>query len=197
MDRKGVKNMINSFKDNEARDSGVIYKSTFEQIKKLYTLNPAQAGELAISAIELLLTGDISSDDIYISLMLEDRREVNKRNQEKYDKRVEANKESKKQEMKLEEIAALHKQKMTQSAIGKRIGITQGAVSKRLTIIKTEFPELLQDDYSNYSKNSSNDNVNDNDNDIIGTNIASDIPSSTSESKLSLVSSPEEKKFVF
>lgn len=49
--------MINQFNDVEARNSGIIYKSTLEQIKKLYAVDPEQAGELAIAAIELVLTG--------------------------------------------------------------------------------------------------------------------------------------------
>ena len=62
--------MIEKFKENEVRASGLIYNSTFEQIKELYEYDPEQAGELAISAIELLLTGDMSTDDVNIRLML-------------------------------------------------------------------------------------------------------------------------------
>ena len=45
---------------------GTIFGGTWEQIKKLYSTNPQQAGELAISAIEMALTGDISSDDFLV-----------------------------------------------------------------------------------------------------------------------------------
>jgi hypothetical protein len=69
--------MITMFNDNEARKSGIIYRSTFNQIKKMYDVNPEQAGELAISAIELVLTGDISSDDALINLILEQNKEIN------------------------------------------------------------------------------------------------------------------------
>lgn len=63
--------MINKFlTDNYFADSGVIYSWQFEQIKKLYKINPEQAGELAISAIELALTGKISSDDYMIDILL-------------------------------------------------------------------------------------------------------------------------------
>jgi hypothetical protein len=62
--------LIEMFKDTQMRNSGLVYNGTLEQIRKLYDLNPEQAGELAISAIELALTGEISSDDILIELML-------------------------------------------------------------------------------------------------------------------------------
>ena len=48
--------MIEQFKELEVRKSGVIYNSTLEQIKNLYPMDPERAGELAISAIELVLS---------------------------------------------------------------------------------------------------------------------------------------------
>ena len=80
--------MIEFFKDNEPRSSGVIYNSTFEQIKKLYEMDPEKAGELAISAIELVLTGDVSSDDAMIDLFLEPIKVINERNQHNYEVKV-------------------------------------------------------------------------------------------------------------
>jgi hypothetical protein len=49
--------MIEMFNEVEMRDSGIIYNSVLEQIRKLYAVDPERAGELAISAIELTLTG--------------------------------------------------------------------------------------------------------------------------------------------
>lgn len=181
--------MINIFKDNEVRDTAVIYKSTFDQIKKLYAVNPQQAGELAISAFELALTGEISSDDFMIGLLLENIKVVNEKQKNRYDKRVEANRESKKEKDKLEMIAELHCQGYSQDRIAKMVGTTQSTISKRLGLIRAEYPELLENysknipksnNYSNYSKNSfysCNDNVNDNDNDNIEDGIQSIPPS--------------------
>lgn len=81
--------MIEVFKESEARNSGVIYNSVFEQIKELYEVDPDQAGELAISAIELVLTGDISSDDINIRLMLTPIKKINEINVAKYETKIE------------------------------------------------------------------------------------------------------------
>jgi hypothetical protein len=49
--------MIKEFNNVETRKSGIIYRGTFNAIKDLYAQNPEMAGELAISAIELVLTG--------------------------------------------------------------------------------------------------------------------------------------------
>ena len=43
-------------------------------------MDPEKAGELAISAIELVLTGDVSSDDAMIDLFLEPIKVINERN---------------------------------------------------------------------------------------------------------------------
>ena len=59
------------------------------QIKKLYEADPERAGELAISVIEFILTGEISSDDMMIDLLLEPIKKITENNQVKYDTKVE------------------------------------------------------------------------------------------------------------
>ena len=87
--------MIENFKDLEVRQSGVIYQSTFEQIKKLYAVDPEKAGELAISAIEMVLCGQISSDDMIVELMLEPTKVVAGKDHVKYDQKVETQRQKK------------------------------------------------------------------------------------------------------
>jgi hypothetical protein len=55
----------------------------------LYQYDPEQAGELAISAIELVLTGDISTDDVSIRLMLKPMQKINENNVAKYESKKE------------------------------------------------------------------------------------------------------------
>ena len=83
--------MIKEFKDLQARPTGIIYESTWEQIKKLYNKNPDLAGELAISIIEQTLTGDISSDDLTIQLICSRLKPINQKAQRRYDNRVKNN----------------------------------------------------------------------------------------------------------
>ena len=136
--------MIEVFKESEARNSGVIYNSVFDQIKELYEVDPDQAGELAISAIELVLTGDISSDDINIRLMLTPIKKINEINVAKYETKIENQKQKKINEMKLDKIAELYQSGLKQREIGERLGLSQQIVSYRIDMIKKKYPELLQ-----------------------------------------------------
>lgn len=176
--------MINSFKDSEVRNSALIYKSTFEQIKKLYNINPEQAGELAISAIELALTGEISSDDYMIDLILENMKVIGEKNKVKYDNKIESQKQKRIEEQKLDLIANLYNGGMKQKDIAVRLNTTPQTISNRMATIRTDFPELLtekikQNDLKikHFNKNQENqvnqsnqayDNDNDNENDNYG-----------------------------
>lgn len=153
--------MIEIFNDIEMRNSGLIYNSTFNQIKQLYAMDPELAGELAISAIELVLTGDISSNDPMIGLMLEPMRKINQNNQTKYDNKVESSKQKKIAELKLDKVAELLNAGYTQKQIGERLGITQQNVSYRVGVIRTKYPELLQIVQTNFtnSTNATNKSV--------------------------------------
>lgn len=136
--------MIEMFNDVPVRKSGIIYNSTFEQIKKLYEMNPEQAGELAIAAIELTLTGQFSSDDVIIELMLEPAKIVGAGDRIKYEQKVENSRQKKINEQKLDQIAALMQQGFKQREVAQKLGLTQQTVSYRWGVIKAQYPELLQ-----------------------------------------------------
>lgn len=135
--------MIQEMKNSEIRDSGVMYSSTLQQIRQLYNISPEKAGEFAISAIELLLTGEISSDDAMIEVMLTPINIINKRTQHNYDMTCERNKKNQYEDGKFELIAELINQGKTQTAIAKELGVSQQTISKRLKIIKNDYPQLL------------------------------------------------------
>ena len=136
--------MIEQFNEIEMRDSGIIYNSVLEQVKKLYVVDPERAGELAISAIELTLTGQISSDDMMIELMLEPTKVSVGKNKIKYDQKVESSKQKKISEQKLDQIADMMQRGFKQREIAQKLGLTQQMVSYRWGIIRTTYPELLQ-----------------------------------------------------
>ena len=135
--------MINNFKESEVRESALIYQSTLEQIKKLYKSDPNMAGELAISAIELALTGEISSDNPMIDVILENMKYVSQKNFDKWEKTKEAKKQKKIDELQLDTIAALYLEGKTQSQISKALDTTQQVISYRLRIIRENYPHLL------------------------------------------------------
>lgn len=136
--------MIEKFNDVEVRSSGVIYNSTFEQIKKMYAVDPELAGELAISAIEIILTDQISSDDPMVDMLLTPAKVINDSNVFKYEMKKQASKDKKVRDMKLEEIADLFYNKgAKQREIAERLGLAQQTVSYRLGIIRSKHPELI------------------------------------------------------
>ena len=146
----------------------MIYESTWEQIKKLYSQNPEMAGELAISVIEQTLTGDISSTDFMIQIICEGLKPINQNAQQKYDNRVKSNKEHKRETQQLDKIVELIDRGKTQEEIGKILGISRQTVSNRIKVIKEEYPELIKVDKckdvkSCKSNDNDNDNVDDND----------------------------------
>lgn len=109
----------------------------------MYAVDPELAGELAISAIELVLTGQISSDDAMIDMLLAPAKVINDNNVQKYEMKIETGKTKKMKDMRLEEIAQLSLKGLRQSEIAKNLGIPQQTVSYRLSLIRTNYPELL------------------------------------------------------
>ena len=137
--------MIDHFNDVEVRGSGVIMSSVFEQVKKMYAVDPDMAGELAISAIELVLTGQFSSDDAMIDMLLAPAKVINDHNVQRYENRKEGSKNKKIKDMKLDEIAEMLQKGMKQKEIAERLHISQQTVSYRMGLIRTQYPELMQD----------------------------------------------------
>ena len=135
--------MIEFFNEVPTKNTGIIYNSTLEQIKKLHAVDPEKAGELAISAIELVLTGQMSSDDVMIDMMLTTIKAINDSNAIKYETRVENTKQKKAREMKLYEIAEMLRKGYKQREIGERLNLSQQNVSYRVGVIRSQYPELM------------------------------------------------------
>lgn len=135
--------MIPYFKDNEVRDTAIIYSSVLDQIKMVYEDNPELAGEIAISAIELVLTGDMSTNNTMIKMSLAATKCIADKNKEKYDRVLEAKRAKVIADGKLDVIAEMAAAGINQKQIGEKLGISQQAVSKKLALIRKEYPELL------------------------------------------------------
>ena len=135
--------MIKEFNEVETRDSAVIYQSGLVQIKKLFAQDPVLAGELAICMCEVALTGQHSSDNMMIDIMLENLKVVSAKNKDRYDKQKEAKRDKYIRENKLTEIVEMLEAGSSQTEIAKKLGITKQAVSKKVRKIREEYPELL------------------------------------------------------
>ena len=138
--------MIKEFKNTEVRPTGVINRGMFEQVKMLYIQNPAAGGELAVSLMEHVLTGDHSSDDFMVAFAIANHQETIAKNQARWD----ATKEAKQVaiEDSLREIAELFNGGMKQVEIARKLGMSAGNVSKKLSKIRKEFPWLLTGEIS-------------------------------------------------
>lgn len=162
--------MISKFKNNEARKSALIYRSNFEQVQELYEDDKEMAGELAISILEMALTGEISSDDKMIRLMLKNFKVSAESNKQKYEAKERNTKEEKAKTYKLYEIAEMLNEGKTQAEIATALGVSRQTISRRLNeMIRVEYPELLcsNGEMSNdvkQCKNNDNDNDNENEN---------------------------------
>ena len=137
--------MIEKFKENEARKSALVYLSNFEQVKELYEDDKEMAGELAISILEMALTGEISSDNKMIRLMLKNFEVSAESNRQKYEAKERNTKEAKAEKYNLYEIAEMLNEGKTQAEIADTLGISRQTVSRRLNeMIRVNYPELLR-----------------------------------------------------
>lgn len=110
----------------------------------IYLDDPMVGGELAVSIIEQVLTGQMSTDNPMLKMSLTEVVQTSNKRANEFDKKIEVVKEKKKQEQKLELIAELSCQGLTQKQIGERIGVSQQTIGNRLNLIKKEYPELLE-----------------------------------------------------
>lgn len=166
--------MIKEFKKGETRQSGVVYDGSFEQIKLLHAMDPVKAGELAISVIELTLTGNISSDDPMMPMFLATVEKVVKKDKQKYESKVAAS-ESKKLE-RLTRIADLYNSGMSQKEIAEALGKTPSTISGDMSTIRAEYSYLLNDSkkfekFGKFGTDTGTDNDTENDNDTVTDNV--------------------------
>lgn len=130
--------MIEKFKDATVRKTGVIYESMFETVKKRYSRNPQAAGELAISFLEFVLTGEISSDDFSIEEIIDGYRATVEKNKQHYDAKLAGTRD------KYARLLEMKRAGMKQVEIARELGVQPPAVSKMFAQIREKFPELLE-----------------------------------------------------
>ena len=164
--------MIKELRNDIARETGVINRGMYEEIKKLFSKSPELAGEFAIALFELIITGEHSSDDFTIDLLLTNHKITNEKNKQKYERAKETKEQNRIDKLQLREIADRVNKGMKQNDIAKELEVSPGCISKRITIIRTEYPELLaevsnQKNFQNFSYDNENVNVNENVNDNV------------------------------
>lgn len=137
--------MIERFNDVEMRDSSVIYGSSLKQIKEMYQIDPNTAGELAISIIEVAITGQMSTNNPLIKMALANFEDVANKNKKKWDDKTAKQREIRIEKLQLRKIAKLLREGKTQKEIAKLIGKAPSSVSEAVRILKTEFSDILSE----------------------------------------------------
>lgn len=143
-----------------------MYGSSLQQVKEMYAIDPNMAGELAISILEVALTGTMSTNNPLIKVALANFKDVAGKNQVKYDKKLEAKRETRAKKLQLEEIAAMLKGGMSQKEIALKLGKAASTINSAVRVLKTEYPELMGGDSENsggifeFSSNFSADSTN-------------------------------------
>ena len=167
--------MIKEFKNNPYKQpSGIVVQGMMEQIKLLYQKDPGAAGELAISFIEEVLTGDHSSDDFMVEFSLANFKGVIENNRNKREATIAAN-ESKEVEV-LRPLAELHNKGWTQAQIAKELKMAQSTVSKKLTKIRTNYPWMIVNEENIQNIPEQNNNIPNNENIIEYSDNKNNIP---------------------
>lgn len=139
--------MLKQISDKVLTETAVIKKSTYESVLDLFEAGEIEtAHELAVSILEAIFTGQITSTNTMVKIALNSDRAIWDNERTKWLKNKEIKQQKRLDEMQLEQIAEWKRQGLTQREMGERLGISQQAVGKRLTIIQTDFPELLQPD---------------------------------------------------
>jgi DNA-binding NarL/FixJ family response regulator len=83
------------------------------------------AGELAISICEMALTGQCSSDNGMIDIILENFKVSSNKNKAKYDKTLEVKRQKKINDQSLDKIAILLDKGYNQSQIARQLNISK------------------------------------------------------------------------
>lgn len=141
--------MIEKFKDTPCyKNSGIIYKDSYNSAKELYELDPIRGGELAMTILELVMTGDYSSDDPMFKIILNPLITTTAKNDQNYKQKCEEGKVKDIKEYSLDKIAEYYNQGMTQKQISEQLNgtITQQTVGMRLKKIKEKYPEMLNEE---------------------------------------------------
>lgn len=124
----------------------MMHTTTIEQAYEFYQMaktedDYAKCAEFCIAAMETALTGDNSSTNPLVKIMLKGDAEVAKKNIANWNLK----KEQSRMNTHFYEIADMYRQHMSQNEIAKEFEISQSRVSQILAQIKVEEPQLLED----------------------------------------------------
>jgi len=128
--------------DMEVRKTAVVMGSVLEKIKIIYEHDEVLAGKLAIAYLEQALTGGNSFEgDWVVNSQLTELAKQAEISANKYETRVRRSLD--KQREKIEELATMLSEGMTQKDIAKKWGVSSGRVSQIKKEGMMKYPELF------------------------------------------------------
>ena len=137
--------MINMPSEIVYQNTAILGGDLVNQIICLYNEDPELAKEMALAAIIYTATGakQIVSDNLVVKMSLLGSKTFIEKSTSRYIEK-QGHIESKEiKEKRLDEIAALLVQKISQAEISRRLGIAKSTTSDRCKIIKNKYPHLL------------------------------------------------------
>lgn len=125
--------------------NGVIGSDLTNQIIMLYRDDPQLGMELALAALVYVATGgeEIITDKKILQIVLEGSRSFVEKNASRFLEKQGALESKEIKEKRLDEIAHLLRQGMSQAAAARELKIAKSTMSDRCKIIKTKYPHLL------------------------------------------------------
>lgn len=140
--------MIQKLNEDIICSSSIVYKTNYEQVLLVFKQNPQLAGELSLSILELLFTGQASSDDITVQLALKNLEVISEKNRKNYERKLAAGERRSEEFKKAREellitIADLYNEGLNQKQIAEKLGYSEGTISKKMIIIRSDYPQLL------------------------------------------------------
>lgn len=138
--------MINMPPQINYANTSVLGGDLVNQVIYLYNQDPELGKELAIAALIFVATGgqEIISDNILIKMSLMGSQTFVEKNASKYIEKQGAIEAKEIQDKRLDEIAALLRQGLSQAAAARQLNIAKSTMSDRCKIIKNKYPHLLE-----------------------------------------------------
>lgn len=138
--------MINMPPQINYANTSVLGGDLVNQVIYLYNQDPELGKELAIAALIFVATGgqEIISDNILIKMSLMGSQTFVEKNASKYMEKQGAIEAKEIQDKRLDEIAALLRQGLSQAAAARQLNIAKSTMSDRCKIIKNKYPHLLE-----------------------------------------------------
>lgn len=133
--------------------NAVLGSDLINQIVMLYQEDPALGMELALAAIVFIGTGgkNMVTDKKLLQVILEGSRSFVEKNSSRYLEKQTALENKEIKDKRLDEIAALLRDKVSQANIGRRLNMPPSTVSDRCKKIREKYPYLLADVSENIS----------------------------------------------